>query len=75
MSNINKTYSLLLCDQQKFLAVRNKIIKVEALNHETAIGFFIDEYEEKIINQKIMTFCYEDAAKQGGYEFGMCEQA
>jgi hypothetical protein len=67
MPVINKTFSLLFCDQQKFLAVRNKIIKVEAPDHETAMGLFLIEYNEKLINKKIMSFCYEDEAKKYGY--------
>lgn len=69
MSKDNKTFSLLFCDLQTFLAVKNKIVKIKAMNHEQALDVFIDEFNELIINSKIMTFCYEEASNQYGYTY------
>ena len=65
-----KNYSLLICDTQEFLKKRNKIIKIEATDHSAALDYFIDNYDEEIINKTIMTFCYEESARKYGYLYG-----
>lgn len=69
MAEALNTFSLLLCKTQTFLSKRNKIIKVEAINHSAALDIFLDNHEEQMANQEIMTLCYEEMASQYGYVY------
>ena len=73
MTIVNKTYSLLLCDLQLFLAIKNKIVKVQAASTEEALTTFISDFNDEIFNHKILVFCYEDEEQKYGYEYGMAE--
>lgn len=64
-----KTYSLLFCDSQKFLSEKNKVVTVKAINQAIAMDLFLDDYEEQIINQVVLTFCYEEMASKYGYKY------
>jgi hypothetical protein len=64
-----KTFALLFCDKQDFLRKKGKVIKTNALNHCLAIDHFLDNYHDDLINQSVMTFCFEEREKEYAYTY------
>lgn len=64
-----KTFALIICSDKDFFILKDGPVKVEAENHQQAMGYFLDKYEEELLGLTIMTFCFEDLAQKYGYEF------
>ncbi|MDO6489317.1 hypothetical protein Q4503_16600 [Colwellia sp. 6_MG-2023] len=69
-----KTFSLLFCDTQMFLSQRNKPLKIKAVNHSAAMDVFLDDFQSEMLNQTVMTFCYEEMASQFGYLYSVTSE-
>jgi len=67
----NKTFGLIVFDKNDFLRDKGKVIKAIAINHATAMDYFLDKFESVLLSRTVMSFCFEDNNQHYGYKYSV----